>query len=74
VLEAGIVAGAVYNPADVIVPAVALKLVAFVAVNCCVAPNFTVAVVGEIVGVGGGPAAAHVTANIGPHSDPGFCT
>ena len=38
--EAGIVAGAVYRPLEVTVPAVAVQLVAPVDVNCWVAPRF----------------------------------
>jgi hypothetical protein len=45
----GIDAGAVYNPFELMLPAVAVQLVAPGAVNCCVAPRMTLAVVGEIV-------------------------
>ena len=48
-VEDGIVAGAVYNPVDEMVPAVALQLVAPEDVNCFVCPILTVAEVGEIV-------------------------
>jgi hypothetical protein len=42
------VAGAVNKPEDVMVPAVAVKLVAPDEVNCCVLPRVTDADVGEM--------------------------
>ena len=56
------------------VPAVAVQLVAPDEVNCCVAPNLTVAEVGDTVCAGGGPLATNVTGNAGPQSVPGFST
>lgn len=47
--EADMVAGAVYSPLEVMVPAVAVQLVALGATNCSVAFRFTLAVVGEMV-------------------------
>ncbi len=51
--DAGIVAGAVYNPLVYTVPAVALQFVAPLEVNCCVVPRLTIALVGAIVCGGG---------------------
>jgi hypothetical protein len=48
--DAGIVAGAVYKPADVTVPTTAVQLVAPGALNCCVPPTVTDTAEGEIVG------------------------
>src|SRR6185312_6577420 len=70
-LEAGSVAGAVYKPLVLMVPAVAVQLVAPLDVNCCFAPTLTVAVVGEIVC---GVAALNVMVSAGPSSVPGFIT
>ena len=73
-LEAGIVAGALYNPAVEIVPAAALQLVASEEVNCFVWPKTTEAEVGEIAcGVTGVPV-LNCAVNAGPQSDPGFAT
>jgi hypothetical protein len=49
--------GAVYSPADVMLPQLAEKLAALLVVNCCVAPCTTVAFDGliENVGVVGAP-------------------
>ena len=47
--EDGMVAGAVYRPDELMVPAVADHEVAPADVNCCDAPSKTVALVGEIV-------------------------
>ena len=47
-VDAGMVAGAVNKPEDVMVPAVAVKLVAPDEVNCCVLPRVTDADVGEM--------------------------
>ena len=55
-------------------PAVDVQPVAPDDVNCCVAPSFTVAEVGEIVCFGGGPLAAKVALYTAPHSVPGFIT
>ena len=46
------VAGAVYRPADVIEPAVAVHEVTLLALNCCVLLRPTVAVAGETTGAG----------------------
>jgi hypothetical protein len=70
----GMLEGAVNSPVVLMLPAVAVQLVAPEEVNCCVAPSFTVAVVGEIVCVGGGPLAPNVALNAGPHKVPGFST
>jgi len=48
--DAGMVAGAVYNPAAVTVPDTAVQLVAPGALNCSVPESFTVTVAGEITG------------------------
>ena len=47
-VDAGMVAGAVNKPDEVMVPAVAVKLVAPDEVNCCVLPRVTDADVGEM--------------------------
>jgi hypothetical protein len=47
--DPGIVAGAVYSPVALTVPAVAVQLVAPVAVNCCDAPTATDTEAGEMV-------------------------
>ena len=47
-VEAGMEEGAEYKPAEEMVPALAVQLVAPAEVNCCVWPIFTEAVVGEI--------------------------
>jgi hypothetical protein len=46
--EPGIVAGAVYSPVALTVPAEAVQLVAPTEVNCCVCPRTTVAAAGEM--------------------------
>ena len=46
--DEGILAGAMYSPVELIVPAVADQLVAPEAVNCWVAPSATVALAGEM--------------------------
>jgi len=56
----------VKRPLDDTVPAVAVQEVAPEDVNCCVAPNWTVADVGAIVCGGGGPLARNVAANTAP--------
>ena len=76
-LDDGMLPGAVYRPLPLMLPAVAVQLVAPEEVNCCVAPSFTVAEVGEMVGEddGGGPLfATNVALKAGPHKVPGFST
>ena len=73
-LDEGIVAGAVYKPAELTDPAVAVHAVAPADVNCCVAPSVTVADVGEIVCGGGGPLFTNKIVNGAPHSVDGFIT
>ncbi len=73
-LDSGIVEGAVNRPVALMLPAVAVQLVAPDEVNCCMAPSFTVAVVGEMVCFGGGPLAPKVALKAGPHNVPGFST
>ena len=68
-VEAGMVAGPVYKPAEVMVPAVAAQLAAPAEVNCCVFPNLTEAEVGEIA-----CGATKETENAGPHKVPGLAT
>jgi hypothetical protein len=70
----GMLAGAVNRPLALMLPAVAVQLVAPEEVNCCVAPSFTVADVGEMVCAGGGPLATNVALKAGPHKVPGFST
>jgi len=73
-LEDGMTEGAVYMPAELTLPAVALQPVEPAEVNCWVPPNFTVADVGAMVCGGGGPLATTCTLKDGPHSVPGFIT
>ena len=73
-LDEGIVAGAVYRPAVLMVPAVAVQAVAPEEANCWVAPSLTVAAVGEMVCGGGGPALTNCAVNPGPQSVPGSST
>ena len=68
----GITVGAVKSPAGLMEPADADHVTAVVAMNCCVAPRTTVAVLGEIFNDGGG--AANGTARIFEKSEPGFLT
>jgi len=75
------VEGAVNRPFVLMLPAVAAQLVAPADVNCCVAPNFIGAEVGEMVcceggggGDGDGLLAAKVALKAGPHRVPGFST
>jgi hypothetical protein len=68
-VEAGIVDGAVNNPPELMVPALADQLVAPAEVNCLVCPILTEADVGEIT-----CGFANVTVNAGPHSVPGLIT
>jgi hypothetical protein len=71
----GMLAGAVNRPLLLMLPAVAVQLVAPEEVNCCVAPSFTVAEVGEIVCDAGAPLfATNVALKAGPHNVPGFST
>ena len=76
----GMVEGAVNRPLALMLPAVQVQLVAPEDVNCCVAPNFTVAEAGEMVccevggGDGGGWLFAKVALKAGPHRVPGFST
>ena len=51
VADAGIVAGAVKSPAALMVPADADHVALELAVNCCVAPNVTVAFSGDTLNV-----------------------
>jgi len=71
---AGMTAGAVYNPAPLIVPEVAVQLAAPADVNCCVAPKFNETLAGAMVWAGGGPLATNGAVNPGPQSEPGFMT
>ena len=66
--------GAVNRPLVLMLPALALQLVAPEEENCLVAPSFTVAEVGEMVCFGVGVLAANVALNAGPHNVPGFST
>jgi len=70
--EAGMVAGAVYSPVLLTIPAVAVQEVAPEEVNCWVAPRFTEALVGEMVCGGGGVVETNGTLNTGPQSVPGL--
>ena len=47
--DAGRVAGAVYSPVELTVPAVAVQLVAPAEVNCCMVPRSRLTVAGEMV-------------------------
>ena len=73
-LDDGMTAGAVNRPLALTVPAVAVQAVAPEEANCCVAPSFTVADVGEMVCGGVGPLATNVALKAGPHKVPGFST
>jgi hypothetical protein len=76
-LDKGMVEGAVYRPLVLMLPAVALQLVAPEDVNCCVLPSFTAAEVGEMVccgGGGGGLLVVKAALKAGPHKVPGFST
>jgi len=73
-LDGGMLAGAVNRPLELMLPAVVVQLVAPEDVNCCVAPSFTLADVGEMVCGAGGPLAANVALKAGPHNVPGFST
>jgi len=80
-LDDGMVKEAVNRPLVLMLPAVEVQLVAPEDVNCCVAPNFTVAEVGEMVcceggggGDGDGLLVAKVALKAGPHKVPGFST
>ena len=74
VFDEGMAEGAVYKPAELTDPAVAVHAVAPEEVNCCVAPSVTVADVGEIVCGGGGPVFTKEIVNGAPHKVDGFIT
>jgi hypothetical protein len=71
VLDDGIVTGAVKSPPSVMVPADADQVALAVAVNCCFAPNATLALEGLTLK---GMLDANGTVIIFENSEPGFLT